>query len=345
MRHLIEDDGNEMSGFGDIAEVHEGPDGKFYEWVEGLSAWGEPVGYWQGLSEVAVQPFAPDTALGALYQASDGSLYQLQGVAEGEPEASAEEAPDDDGGGEQPDKPVKMGPGRPGEIRVGPDGRRYRWVLGVGAGGKRTGFWKRLRPRPRGRAPQAQRSAAAGRRPGPRRPGQRPAGGRRQRKPFLKRLLPFAKAAASLIPIPGAGQLVKGGLTLADRAFTKKRVAGIAGLGALYQASDGSLYQLQGIDEDELNGAAATEPIEGYYAGAETDLDGLAQDEIAGIDESDQVDGWGDAIDSQIEGDDALDGYVREQPGNLQAYVPVKPAETRTFDATREPPDNWKPLW
>ena len=342
MRHLIGDDANEMSGFGDVAAVHEGPDGNLYEWVEGLSAWGEPVGFWQGLSEVAVVPEPP--ALGALYQASDGSLYQMHGLGEEEQEAKAEEPPADDGDDEAaaPAK-VKMGPGKPGEIRVGPDGKRYRWVMGVGPGGKRTGFWRRLRPRPRGRPPAPQvRRAAPG---GPPRPGPRPAAsGGRKRKPFLKRLLPFAKAAASLIPIPGAGAIVRGGLTLADKAFTKKQVAGIAGLGALYQAADGSLYQVQGIDEDDLNGFADRDAIDGISAS--TDLDGFGRDDIEGIDAGSDVEGWGDPIAPHIEGDDAFDGYVREpRPSTLQAYVPDKPPQTRAFDPTREPPDNWKPIW
>src|SRR5262245_66508204 len=119
MRHLMGDDAHEMSGFGDVAEVHEGPDGNLYEWVEGLSAWGEPVGYWQGLSEVPVQPAS---ALGALYQASDGTLYQMHGLGEEEKEEGAEEPPAEDGPDAGPEK--KMGPGKPGEMRVGPDGKR-----------------------------------------------------------------------------------------------------------------------------------------------------------------------------------------------------------------------------
>jgi hypothetical protein len=335
MRHLIGDDANEMSGFGEVAEVHEGPDGNLYEWVEGLSAWGEPVGYWQGLSEVPVQP-AP--ALGALYQASDGSLYQMHGLGEEEEEKeeSAEEPPAEDGDGAGPAK--KMGPGKPGEIRVGPDGKRYRWVMGLGPGGKRTGFWRRLRPRPRRPGPQVRRAAPGG----ARRPGARPAAsGPRKKKPFLKRLLPLAKVAASFIPIPGAGQIVKGGLTLADKALSRKQVAG---LGALYQAPDGSVYQVQGIDEEELHGFAESDAIDGFYSDA--DIDGLVRDEIEGIEEGSDIDGWGEPVAPPIEGDDALEGYIREpQRTTLQAYVPDKPPQTPAFDPTREPPDNWKPLW
>ena len=42
---------------------------------------------------------------------------------------------------------AKMGPGKRGEIRRS-GGKKYRWVLGVGPGGKRSDFWRRLHPRP-----------------------------------------------------------------------------------------------------------------------------------------------------------------------------------------------------
>jgi hypothetical protein len=46
-----------------------------------------------------------------------------------------------------------------------------------------------------------------------------------------------------------------------------------------------------------------------------------------------------------MDGDDGFDGYVRDQSGSLQAYVPEKPAQTRMFDPNRELPDVWKPVW
>jgi hypothetical protein len=351
MRHLYGDDGRDLSGFGDVAEVHEAADGNLYEWVEGLSAWGEPVGFWQGLTEVGVDTRAPEAlGLGALYQASDGSLYQIRGLDEeaekegADEQADAKEADGDADG--DPQKKLKMGPGRPGEIRVGPDGKRYRWVLGVGPGGKRTGFWRRLRPRPA----RARPGGAPGPRPGPRAgsgpraaPG-RPGAGGRKRKPLLKRLLPFAKVAASLIPIPGAGQIVKGALNVADKAFTRKpAVAGLEGLGALYQASDGSLYQLKDFAEDELRGVDADD-LDGLAA--DRDLDGFAAQDFEGVDDGPDMQGWADAPDPRIDGNDPLDGYVKDAPCcGLHAYVPDKPADTRMFDATREPPALWKPTW
>ena len=178
-----------------VADVHEGLDGNLYEWVEGLSAWGEPIGFWQGLSEVPVErgmsrPGGAVPGVGRL-------LYQMHGL---------EEEKDDDGGDDDDGKDgtiaPKMGPGKPGEMRVGPNGKRYRWVLGVGPGGKRSGFWRRLRSA-RCQRPVAERLRARARPSapaGPRRPGvdAPPPLGRTKKKPFLKRLLPFAKFATSL---------------------------------------------------------------------------------------------------------------------------------------------------
>ena len=47
-----------------------------------------------------------------------------------------------------------------------------------------------------------------------------------------------------------------------------------------------------------------------------------------------------------MDGDEALDGYVRDVPQRgLQAYVRERPPQTRMFEPNREPPENWKPLW
>ena len=193
------------------------------------------------------------SGLGALYQASDGNLYQMHGF--GEEEKEAEGGDDEEDGKDGEATGPKMGPGKRGEIRVGPDGKRYRWVLGFGPGGKRTGFWRRLRPRAAPAAPAPPPRAARSRTGRPASAGRRTTAGAggRKKKPFLKKLLPFAKAAASLIP--GIGPAATAALTVADKLLTKKpAVAGYEGLGALYLASDGSLYQVHGMDEDELRG-------------------------------------------------------------------------------------------
>src|SRR5262249_9088660 len=155
----------------------------------------DPIGFWQGLSQPEVPALG---GLGALYAAPDGTLYGVQGLAEEEGAAAAES--------EQSGKseaPPAMGPGRPGEIRAGPDGKRYRWVQGLDAQGKRTGFWRRLRPRAPGRLRLPGRRPQ---RPGPGvrggspRPGPGVRGGSPRKRGFLRKLLPVAKLASRFIP-------------------------------------------------------------------------------------------------------------------------------------------------
>src|SRR5262245_40458705 len=138
MRYLSDDEVKGMQGLGHGGEVFAGIDGNLYEWVAGVDEWGDSIGFWQGLS----QPEAPLDGLGALYEAPDGTLYQVQGLGEDEEPPAPEQSEE---GGESEGKPA-MGPGRPGEIRTGPDGKKYRWVRGRDAQGKVTGFWRRLRP-------------------------------------------------------------------------------------------------------------------------------------------------------------------------------------------------------
>ena len=260
---------------------------------------------------------AASSGLGALYQASDGNLYQMHGLGEDGEGSRRTSEDDEDDGKEGDDAPApKMGPGKRGEIRVGPDGKRYRWVLGVGPGGKRIGFWRRLRPRRRG--PRRQRlrlaraephragAAAAGRAPPP-------AGGRK-RKPFLKTLLPFAKVAASLIPIPGVGPAVSAGLTVADKLLTKKQgVAGYEGLGALYQASDGSLYQVQGSTRTSCTASTTATASKVSRPRTICAVSRRTTTWMASTRSSDTC-GCGHVARPGIDGDDALDGYVRDVP-------------------------------
>jgi hypothetical protein len=355
MRYLNADDDLQMAGVGYVGEVHEGPDGNLYEWVEGVDAWGGQIGFWQGLPQVQD---AGVNGLGALYQASDGSLYQVAGLdAEeaDEPEAAAE--PEEPGQDKDAASPPKMGPGRPGEIRVGPDGKRYRWVLGVGAGGKRRGFWRRLgararfqrppaRPRPRPGMQARRPPAGAGRRP--------PAVGRqgRKRKPFLRRILPFAKAATALIP--GVGPAVAAGLTVATPLLKKAGIAG-PGLGALYEAPDGTLYAVHGLGEDDLDGLYGSDGVDGLYEDdgvngfiADDELDGLADvEEIEGAVDADVAGMAENDYGPGVTGVEDLDGYVRDDriDGSLQAYIPERRRETRMSQPTSEPPDFWKPIW
>ena len=44
MRYLGDDETPQMKGIG----LYQGTDGNLYEWVEGVDAWGDAVGFWQG---------------------------------------------------------------------------------------------------------------------------------------------------------------------------------------------------------------------------------------------------------------------------------------------------------
>jgi hypothetical protein len=83
--------------------------------------------------------------LGALYQASDGTLYQMQGFAEDEELR----------GLGQDELTQVMGIGQPNEVRQGPDGKLYQWVQGVDGLGSPIGIWRGLRRRLRSVARQS----------------------------------------------------------------------------------------------------------------------------------------------------------------------------------------------
>jgi hypothetical protein len=115
MRYLSEDQVTQMMGIGYLGEVRQGPDGHLYQYVQGVDGLGNPIGaWWKRLARRVVRgalpfaqkiaPFIPGGAaaltvatpflkqagvagyegIGALYQAPDGSLYQVQGLAEDE---------------------------------------------------------------------------------------------------------------------------------------------------------------------------------------------------------------------------------------------------------------------
>lgn len=194
-----------------------------------------------------------------------------------------------------------MGIGYLGEVRQGPDGALYQWVQGVDGLGNPIGFWRALRRL-----------------------------GRRLR-PFLRRALPIAQMIAPLIP--GVGPAAAAALTAATPLLRQAGVAGYNGVGALYQAPDGTLYQDQGLAEDEeLRGLAEDEELRGLDEDEE--LRGLAQDEeLRGL-----------AEDEELRGLDQ--GYVREDGmSGVEAYVPEQSPTTRWFVPPAQPPEIWKPLW
>ena len=49
MRYLGEDELTQVMGIGRYGEVREGPDGRLYQWVQGVDGLGNPIGLWRGL--------------------------------------------------------------------------------------------------------------------------------------------------------------------------------------------------------------------------------------------------------------------------------------------------------
>ena len=355
MRYLGEDELTQLMGIGRYGEVREGPDGRLYQWVQGVDGLGNPIGLWRGLQRLrrrlrsvvrralpAVQslaPFIPGVGpaaavaltaaaptlrragvagyggLGALYQASDGTLYQMQGFAE-----------DEELRGLGEDELIQvMGIGQPNEVRQGPDGRLYQWVQGVDGLGSPIGFWRGLR---------------------------------RRLRSVVRRALPIVQTAASFVP--GAGPAVAAGVRAATPFAQRAGILGHNGLGALYESPDGTLYQVQGLAEDEdLRGFAEDEDIRGV--GEDEELRGLAQEEeLRGFGEDEELRGFaedeelrGFAEDDELRGlaeDEDLrgigQGYVRQNGvSGFDAYVPDQPVGTRWFTPPAQPPEMWKPLW
>jgi hypothetical protein len=124
----------------------------------------------------------------------------------------------------------------------------------------------------------------------------------------------------------------------------------LGGIGALYAAPDGTVYQVQGLAAEDLDGLYADEELRGFAEDEE--LRGLSQDEdLRGLDQDEELRGFAEdeelrglAQDEELRGLDQ--GYVREDTvSGLDAYLPTKPAKTRWFVSPDEPPEVWKPLW
>jgi negative regulator of sigma E activity len=350
MRYPSESDMTQMMGIGYLGEVRQGLDGNLYQWVEGVDGLGNPVGFWKKLKKFArkalpyvvpggiavkalraaapalrkVMPIAQQAAslipggqvaltaaapvlrqagvagyngLGALYQAPDGTLYQMQGFAEDEELR---------GMGED-ELTQMMGIGYLGEVRQAPDGNIYQWIEGIDGLGNPIGFWKKL---VRGVRRLAKRAL-----------------------PIVQQLAPF---------VPGVGPAVAAGLKVATPLLQQAGVAGQNGLGTLYQAPDGTLYQMQGFAEDEeLRGFAEDEELRGFAE--EEELRGFADDEeLRGFDEDEELQGF--AEDEELRGLDQ--GYVRQDNmSGLEAYVPQQPPSTRWFTPPAQAPKIWESPW
>ena len=88
-----------------------------------------------------------------------------------------------------------------------------------------------------------------------------------------------------------------------DPFLQQAGVAGYEGLGALYEAPDGRLYQVQGLSgEDDLRGFLADEELRGLEEDEE--LRGLEEDdELRGLDEDEELRGLDE--DEELRGLDA----------------------------------------
>jgi hypothetical protein len=159
---------------------------------------------------------------------------------------------------------------------------------------------------------------------------------------------------------------------------SQTKPAGMNGLGDLYQAPDGIVYQRADLGQNgDLYGLSEDEDL--YGIGEEDDLYGLAEDdnfygfsedeELYGLSEDDELYGlmededlYGLAEDEDLygigeeedlyglaedEGLYGMNGYFKVKDGvnGLEAYVPDKTAGTRMFVKPAQAPEVWKPLW
>ena len=297
-----------------------------------------------------------------------------------------------------------MGIGYLGEIRRGPDGQAYQWVQGVDGLGNPIGFWKKLKK-------WGTRLAKTALKYYP------PAAALRSLAPLASRALPYIQRMASqavapavpVVPVTpvtpviptaaaeatpaeagtagwGLGALFQApdgrlyqvqGWGEADdlRGFAEDDLRGFAedelrgldeaddlrGLGALYQAPDGTLYRVQGLEEaddlrgfaeDELRGLDEADDLRGFAEDdlrgfdEADDLRGFAEDDLRGFDEADDLRGFAeDDLRGFDEADDLRGFEEADDLRGLEAYVPNQPAGTRWFVPPSQPPDLWRPLW
>jgi hypothetical protein len=349
MRYLSEDQVNQMMGIGYLGEMRQGPDGNLYQYVQGVDGLGNPIGgIWSRVKRFArkavrralpyVQQFAPlipgvGPAVSVLTQAIPAAPAMAPVMVPASPaeapvamptEAMAPTETATAGWGIGEDAMTQMmGVGYLGEVRQGPDGNLYQYVQGVdGLGNPIGGFWSRL-------------------------------------KRGLRAVHRLAQRGASFVPGP-YGAAIRAGLKIATPILQKAGVAGYEGLGALYQAPDGTLYQqVQGVDEDEeLRGLDEDEELRGLDEDEELrglsedeELKGLDQDEeIRGLDADEELQGLAEDEELRGAGEDqdmqGIDGYVRQDGmSGLEAYVPQESPQTRWHVTPAQTPEVWKTLW
>ena len=198
---------------------------------------------------------------------------------------------------------------------AGTDGQLYQWVEGIDGLGNPVGCWRVVQG-PTAQAPYRRNSATF---LGEIAEGQdgnmyqwvqgvdglgSTIGFWKKIRGFVKKTMPLARMAASFIPGGSAAMMA------ATPLLRKVGVAGADGLGALYAAPDGAMYQVQGVDagddlngfgDDPLNGLEADDELNGFGAGDELngfgagdDLDGFdAAEELSGFGAGDELNGFG----------------------------------------------------
>src|SRR5687767_5982298 len=272
---------------------------------------------------------------------------------------------------------------------AGAAGPRYQWVQGVDGLGNTVGYWRPAQPLTPG-APYARNAAPFFGEIAEAVDGNlyqwvqgvdglgSPFGFWKRIKRLAKRALPIVQRIAPFVPGGAAA------LTAATPFLKHAGIAGLSDVGALYAAPDGSLYQVQGVDDadsidgfadDELNGLADDE-LQGF---AEDDLNGLADEELRGLEADDELSGLGEGedlngfaamdpldgidadelngyaaddldgfADDELNGfadDERMSGYVRDGRINgIEGYRPDGPATTPAFAPAQNAP-MWAPLW
>jgi len=257
------------------------------------------------------------------------------------------------------------------------DGQLYQWVEGIDGLGNAVGCWRLVKghaaqaPYVRNAAPFLGEIADGG--DGHMYQWVQGVDGLGSAFGFWKRLRKLAKRGLSVARwaapfVPGASAALTG----ASPFLKKVGVEGPDGLGALYEAADGSMYQVQGVDadddlngfaDDDLHGLEADDDLNGF--GADDELNGFADtEELHGLQSDEELHGFaadeelhGFAADDELNGfaadddlmgigdDDTMKGYGRDRGVNgTDAFVPDRPRETPVFSPSPNAP-MWAPLW
>jgi hypothetical protein len=195
-----------------------------------------------------------------------------------------------------------MGLGYYGEVRQGPDGNLYQWMEGYDGLGNPVGFWKKL-------------------------------------KRLAKKALPIAQnfipggTALTLLRSAPVQNLLRRAVPIARQVAREAGVTGYEGLGALYQAPDGTVYQVQGFAaDDELRGFDADEELQGWGLAVDDELDGWGLGALYQAPDGALYQVQGFADDAELRGfaDDELRGFEDDE---LRGFADD---ELRGFEADEE---------